>query len=207
MCSSGGKVAANDRALQESELAANKTYLADYNTTFAEQQTVLAQQKARLDAEVANPMGYTPAQLHAATTSINENTATAAKQALGSAAAFAAAHGSTDIGGGAIGQVAGQIGSAAAGEKARELSSLSQQNEQIKQEKLQAGLAGLTQVGSEYGVAAGGATTGAGSAASGTTEAGSGVLAAQEAGWQHFAGALGAASGLATSISGFKGLH
>src|ERR1700675_2913292 len=132
MCSSGGKVAANDAALQASEVAANKTYLADYNTSFAENQTVLNQQKARLDAEVSNPMGYTPAELHSATTSINENTANAAKQAIGAAAAFAAAHGSSDIGGGATGARVGQIASDVAGEKARELSALSQQNEAIK---------------------------------------------------------------------------
>jgi len=207
MCSSGGKVAANDQALQDSEVVANKTYLADYNTTFAEQQTVLAQQKARLDAEVANPMGYTPAQLHAATTSINENTSTAAKQAIGAAAAFAAAHGSTDIGGGAAGQMVGQIASGAAGEKARELSALSQQNEAIKQERLQAGLAGLTQVGSEYGGAAGRSTSGESAAAGGATEAGTGVLAAKEAGWQHFAGTLGAISGGISAVAGIPGVH
>lgn len=202
MCSSGGKVAQNDQALQDSEIAANKVYLADYNTSFAENQTVLAQQKARLDAEVSNPMGYTPAQLHSATTSINENTATAAKQAIGAASAFAAAHGSSDIGGGAIGAEAGRIGSTAALAKAGELSSLSQQNEAIKQERMQAGLAGLSQVGAGYEAAAGGATTGSGMAAKGTVEAGTGVNEAQTQAWKNFGSILGTAGSAVSTIAG-----
>ena len=202
MCSSGGKVAQNDAALQASELAANNTYLADYNTAFAENQTILAQQKARLDAEVSNPMGYTPAQLHSATTSINENTATAAKQAIGAASAFAAAHGSSDIGGGAIGAEAGRIGSTAALAKAGELSSLSQQNEQIKQERMQAGLAGLSQVGAEYGGAAGGATTGVGTTAKGAVEAGTGIEEAQAQSWKNFGSLMGTIGAGVSTVAG-----
>src|ERR1019366_1576104 len=97
MCSSGGQVAANDQSLQDANLKANSTFLADANTTFAEQQSVLRQQQVKLAYIAANPMGYTPQQLHTATTSINDNTSRAAKQALGSAAAFAAAHGGADI--------------------------------------------------------------------------------------------------------------
>lgn len=197
MCSGSGKVAANDQALQDSEIAANKASLADATLAFGEQQTVLAQQKARYDAEVANPLGYTTAQLHTATTSINENTATAAKQAIGSAAAFAAAHGSSDIGGGGAATEAGKFGMMAASTKADELAKLSQQNEAIKQEKLQSGLAGLQTVGSEYGGAYNGASSAAGTQATGATNAGSGVISANEAGWNTFAGVLGAASGAA----------
>jgi hypothetical protein len=199
-CSSGGQVATNDQALQNSEIAANKTYLQDYNTSFANQETVLAQQKARLDQEISNPMGYSPAELHSATTSINENTATAAKQAIGAAAAAGARYGSSDIGGGGTAARVGEIASAATGEKARELSSLSQQNEQLKQQRLQAGLAGLQNVASEYGGASSGATAGAGSTASGAVGAGSGVLAAKQAGWDELAGTLGAIGGVAKSF-------
>jgi len=197
MCSGSGKVAANDQALQDSEIAANKAYTADSTLAFGEQQTVLAQQKARYDAEISNPLGYTTAQLHTATTSINERTSQAAKAAIGAAAAAGAKYGSSDIGGGAIGAEAGRIGTAASMEKAGELSSLSQQDEALKQEKLQAGLAGLQTVGSEYG---GVNATSAGAASSSAGEgisAGSGTLAANEAGWNTFAGVLGAASGVA----------
>ena len=75
--------------------------------------------QAKMSYLAANPQGYTPQQLASATTSINENTATAAKQALGSAAAFAASHGGADVGNGAVGEIAGQIGSQAAQSKAQ----------------------------------------------------------------------------------------
>lgn len=197
MCSSGGSVATEDKALQAAQTAQVNTLNADYSTSFAEQQQVLKAQQARLSQMVSNPLGYSPAELHAATTSINEQTSTAAKQALGSAAAFAAAHGSSDIGGGSIGQIAGQIGSAAAGEKARELSSLSQANESMKRESMFKGLEGLNQVGAEFGGAGGTAAGASSSTAGSATNAGAGVLAAQDAGWSHLTGVLSGISGIA----------
>ena len=133
-----------------------------YGQAFANQQNVLAAQQARLSAQVANPQGYTPQQLAGATTSINENTATAAKQAIGSAAAFAAAHGGASTGSGAAGQLAGEIASGAALAKSQQLSQLSQQNQAMKQQNYWNGIQGLNQVGSAYGQAAG---TAAGSSA------------------------------------------
>ena len=106
-------IEATDHALQDSQAALASVFGADATTAFSEQQQILGQQQARLNQMVANPMGYTPEQLHAATTSINENTATAAKQAIGAAASYAAAHGGSDIGGGPIGQEVGQITSGA----------------------------------------------------------------------------------------------
>src|SRR5208282_4180090 len=122
MCSSGDSTAAG---LEKSQAAMTNTLNQDYSMTFAEQQQVLGQQIARMNYIAANPMGYTAPQLATARTSINENTAVAAKQAMGAAAAFAAAHGGADTGGGAVGEIAGQIGSAAAQSKAQQLSALS----------------------------------------------------------------------------------
>jgi hypothetical protein len=206
MCSSGGKVAVNDQALQDATLASVKQQTADYGTTFAEQQQVLNSVKTRMAAMAANPMGYTPKQLAIQTTSINENFANAAKGALGSAAAFAAAHGSSDIGGGSIGQVAGQIGGAVATGKAQALSSLAQQNEDLKQQNMKFGLEGLNQVGSEYGGAGATAIGSVGSVADASTQAGAGVTAAQDAGWNRLTGVLSGLSGMAQAASGFKGL-
>jgi hypothetical protein len=196
MCSSGGKVGQTDEALQKSQAAMTNTLNNDYATSFAEQQSVLANVNAKLNYETANPMGYTPQQLATATTAINENTATAAKQALGSAAAFAATHGGADIGGGAVGEMAGQIGSAAAQSKAQQLAQLSNQNQAMKQENFWKGLSGLSGVGSEYGQASGTAISGAGSAANSSVGAGSGALAAQQAGWQDIGGVISGIGGL-----------
>jgi hypothetical protein len=196
MCSGGGEVGATDEALQQSQAAMTNTLNADYSTTFAEQQSVLANLNAKMNYEAANPMGYTPQQLATATTAINENTATAAKQAIGAAGAYAAAHGGADVGNGAIGQIAGQIGSAATQSKAQQLAALSNQNQGMKQQNFWNAISGLNSVGSEYGGAGGTAIGGAGSAANSSTGAGSGALAAQQAGWQDIGGVISGIAGL-----------
>jgi hypothetical protein len=198
-CSSGGKVAVDDQALQDATLASVKQQTADYGTTFAEQQQVLNSIKTRMQAEATNPMGYTPAQLAIQRTSINENFSNAAKQALGSAAAFAAAHGSSDIGGGATGQIAGQIGTAAATGAAQARASLAQQNEALKQENRWKALSGLDTVGAQYGGAGATAIGNVAGVSNASTGAGEGVTQAKQAGWQDVSGVLSGISGLATA--------
>jgi hypothetical protein len=199
MCSSGGQVGQTDQALQQAQANMTNTLNQDYSTTFAEQQSVLGQQQARLNYLAANPMGYTPQQLHSATTAINENTSNAAKQAIGAASAYAAAHGGADVGGGPVAEVAGQIASNAAQSKAQQLSSLSQQNQALKQQNFWNAIGGLNSVGSELGGAGGTAISGAGSAANSAVNAGSGALAAQQAGWQNLSGVLSGIGGLVGS--------
>ena len=196
MCSSGGQVAVNDAALQEADLAATKAYTADANVSFAENQAVQGAQMAKLNYLTANPMGYTPAQLHTATTSINENTATAAKHAIGAAAGYAAAHGGADVGGGGASELAGQIMSGAAQSKAQSLSALSQQNEELKQKNMWSALSGLQEVGSGYGSTF---NTGAGAGSSASTAgvgAGGGVEQAKYAGMEAFGSVLSGVAGL-----------
>jgi hypothetical protein len=204
-CSSGGKVAANDQALQDANLAANTNFLNDAKTSFAEQQQIQAKQTAFANNLIANPLGYTAPQLANANTAINENFANAAKGALGSAAAFAAAHGSSDIGGGATGQIAGQIGGQAATGAAAARASLSQQNEALKRESMLTGLQELNTAGTGAQGAVGGSVSGAGTTGETTTNAGTGVTAAQQAGWGDVTGVLSGISGLATAgLSPFK---
>lgn len=200
-CSSGDQTASG---LEKAQAKMAATLNQDYATTFAEQQSVLANLSAKMNYITANPMGYTAPQLATARTSINENTAVAAKQALGSAAAFAATHGGADIGGGAIGELAGQIGSSAAQSKAQQLASLSQQNEALKQENFWKGIQGLNSVSSQYGGAGGTAIGGAGSAASTSVDAGRLKLASEQAGWQNAMGVVSGIGGLATAASGFN---
>jgi hypothetical protein len=201
MCSSGGEISQSDEALQKAQTAMTNTLNQDYSTTFAEQQSVLNNQMARLNAIAANPMGYTTAQLHNATTNINENTASAAKNAVGAAAAYAASHGGSagDVGGGPESQAVGQAVSGAAQSKAAQLSALSQQNEGLKQQNFWNAIGGLNSVGSELGGAGGTAIGGAGNAAGSAVGAGSGALAAQQAGWQDVAGVIGGIASLGTA--------
>jgi len=192
-CSGGDDTA---KALEKSQAAMTTTLNNDYQTSFGEQQQVLSNLQAKLNYEATNPMGYTPTQLAAARTSINENTAGAAKRALGSAAAFAATHGGSDIGGGATGEIAGEISSAAAQSKSAQLASLAQQNEALKQENMWKGIAGLSGVASEYGGGAGTAISGAGSSANSSVGAGNLLLQSQQAGWADVGGMMSGIAGL-----------
>lgn len=203
MCSSGGSVATEDQALQDSQVALNTTLSNDYNTSFAEQQSTLGNLQARLNYMASNPMGYTPQQLATATTSINENTANAAKQAIGAASAYAAAHGGADVGSGVTGEIAGQVASNAAQSKAQQLSSLSQQSQDLKQQNLWKAISGLSGVGNEYGGSAGTAVSGANGAAESAVNAGSGSLAATQAGWSDFGGIISGIGSLATAAAQF----
>lgn len=203
---SGGATQQTDQALQTSQAAAASNLQADYATTFAEQQNVLAQQTAKLNYIASNPMGYSPQELASATTNINENTASGAKQALGAAAAFAASHGGADIGSGTTGQIAGEIGSAAAQSKASQLATLSNANQGMKRANMWQALGGLQNVGSEYGSAASTAEGGANSSAGTSVNAGSGALAAQESGFSEFGSILSGIGGLVSAGTGVAGL-
>lgn len=205
MCSSGGSVASTDAGLQAALSAASKTMLANYNTAFGEQNAVANQQAARLNYMVANPLGYSPQQLHNATSSINENVATAAKQAIGAAAGFAAAHGGADVGSGVAGSLVGQIASEAGQSKAKQLADLSNQNQSMKQQNLWSALGGLRDVGSQFGTEASTASSGGSSAAGEAVGAGTGETAAQQAGWQDVSGVLSGISGIAQAgVKAFK---
>lgn len=198
-CSTAKKVAQSDLALNQAETAMTNTLNADYSANFANYEKILGQQSAKLNYIASNPMGYSPAELHSATTAINENTANAAKAALGSAAAFAAAHGGADIGGGATGMIAGQIGSAAAQSKAQQLAALSNQNQEMKRQNFWSALNGLNQVASGYEGGGASELSGASGAAGGAVNAGSGAVTASNIGWEDAAGIISGIGGLASA--------
>ena len=204
MCSSKDPTAV---ALEKSRAKTSDTLAADYDIAFAHNMQVANQMKARMDAMATNPMGYTKPQLALARTSINETTATAAKQAMGSAAAFAASHGGADVGNGAVGQLAGEIGAGATLAKSQQLAQLSQQDEQLKQENYWRAISGLGAAGSEYGSAGGtaiGASTGQADA---SVSAGKLNLEAKQAGWQNAMGVVSGIGGLVTAGAGIPGVH
>jgi hypothetical protein len=201
MCSSGGDVAAQDKTLQDANTAANTQFLADANTAFAGQQAIQAKQTALANNMIANPLGYTPRQLAIQTTGVNENFARAAKNALGSAAAFGAAHGAADVGGGGAGEMAAQIGTAAATGKAGALSDIASANEQQKRESMLLGLNELNTAGTAAGGAAGTAIGGAGTTAKSGVEAGTGVNEAQKQAWSNFGSILGTAGSAVSTLA------
>ena len=197
MCSGSGKVQDDAQQEQNLQLATSKTLAANYNTTFAQQQQVLAQQKAIANNVIANPMGLSPQELATATTSINENVARGAKQAMGAAAAFAASHGGADVGSGATGQIAGQIASDAASAKSGELANLSNTNQAVKRANLWQGINLLSQTGAEYGGSGSTSIGNEGGVVNAGTNAGQLSLTAGQTGYQDVLGGLQAAGGLA----------
>ena len=132
-----------------------------------------------------------------ATTSINENTARAAKQAMGAAAGFAASHGGADVGSGATGQIAGEIASEATQSKSGQLANLSNTNQAVKRANLWQGINLLQNTGAAYG---GQSETGIGNeggVVNAGTNAGQLSLTAGQQSYQDVLGGLQAAGGLA----------
>jgi hypothetical protein len=196
-CCSAGDQTAKD--IEETQLATAKTLTADYSQSYAEQQSLLQSQQAKLNAILANPLGYSPQELAAAKTAINENTATAAKQAIGAAGAYAAAHGGADVGSGAAGEIAGAIGSAATQSKAQQLSALSEQNQAMKRQNYWNAISGLSNVGAQFGGAAGTSISGANSAANSAVNAGDLALQSSQAGWGDVGSIISGVAGLGTA--------
>ena len=113
-----------------------------------------------------------------------------------------AIHGGADVGSGATGMVAGAIGSAAATSKAAQLTSLSENNQNLKQQNYWNAIQGLNSVGAQYGGSGATAIGGANSAAEGAVNAGSGATAAGNAGWQDLGSLLGGIGALVTGGAG-----
>lgn len=199
MCSGAGGVESDSQELEKAQLNMTNELDANYQMAFAEQQQVLQQQQARLNAIAANPMGLSQQQMATSTTSINENTAAAAKRAMGAAAAFAAQHGGADVGSGVVGQIAGEIGSEAAQSKANQIAQLSNVNQATKQQNLWKALGGMQEVGNAYQGASGTAAGSSAGVAGSSTQAGGEVLQAGNEGWSDVLGALGAAGGALTA--------
>ena len=187
--------------MQNANLAANTNFLNDAKTAFAEQQQIQAKQTALANNMIANH-AHTPKELAIQTTGVNENFSRAAKNALGSAAAFSATHGASDVGGGGTGEMAAQIGTAAATGKAGALSDIASRNEEMKRQSMLTGLSELNQAGSAAQSAEGGSVSGADTTGTTTTKAGEGAIQAAQSGWQDFAGVLGAVGSLAKAGAG-----
>ena len=199
-CSAGDSTATG---LETSQAANANVFYQDAQESFNQNASIQAQLAARMQYMASNPMGLTPQQMSTATTNINENTATAAKQAIGSAAAYAASHGSADVGGSGIGQAVGQIGSEAALAKSGQLAQLSNVNQQLKNSNMWNAIGGLSGVGRDYGSMSGESANASTGAADASVNAGKLALASQQAGWSDVGSVV---SGIGSLASGAGGL-
>lgn len=192
-------VASQDKQLQADAMANYQTLTNNYNLAFKEQQQVAQAQNARLNAIYANPMGLSPQELAGQTTSVNENTAAAAKQALAAAGAFAARGGAADVGSGAGAQLAGSALTSLAANKASNLTAIAQENQSVKRANMWQALNGLSNTGAQFGGMAGQALEGAGNAGSLGVSAGNAEISAQQAANQAAWGTISGLAGLASA--------
>ena len=200
MCSkTANEVAQSDLDLNSAQMQMTNTLNQDYSASFAQEQQNLQQQQAKLNAIASNPMGYSPEEMNAMTTSINENTSNAAKQAIGAAASYAAAHGAADTGSGPTGLIAGQIASQAGQAKAAQLSQLSEANAGLKRQNFWTAMQGLSGVGSAFGNAANTAIGGAGTTSNSAVGAGKGAVDASQTGIEDVGSVLTGIGGLASA--------
>lgn len=198
-CSSGDQTASS---LEKTQSANSQTVFNEYQQMLAQNQSVLANLNAKLNYEAANPLGLTQPQMAGATTAINENTARAAQQAAGAAAAYGSARMGADVGSGATGQIAGEIYSGAAQSKAQQLAALSRQNEALKQENFWRSISGLGGVASGYGESARGAGSESTSMADASVNAGKLALQSQQATWGDIGGIISGVAGLGMAGAG-----
>ena len=203
-CWSGGDVGANDKQLMAANATAAKTSTANYFAALGAQSQIANSLATKAAYMSANPLGYSPEALHAATTSINENTANAAKAAIGKAASYAAQRGVSDVGGGAAGMEVGNIAEQAAQAKSAQLGELTQQNQAMKQQNLYAALSTLKGAGSEFGGVAGTSAGAAGEQTGASLKAGEGEIAAKQAQQQMIGADIQEGAAIATGIPGIS---
>lgn len=193
------KVASADKQLQADAQANYQVLTSNYNLAFREQQQVAKAQTDRLNAIYANPMGLSPQELASQTTSVNENTAAAARHALAVAGAFAGRGGAADVGSGAGAQLAGQALTSLAANKASNLRAIAQENQAVKRQQMWQALSGLNAVGGQFGGMAGQALSGAGQAGNLSIGAGNAEISAQQAANKAAWGTIGGLAGLASA--------
>ena len=202
MCCGGDSTAAG---LEKAQAADSAVFFQDSQISFAENQNIQAQLAARMQYMASNPMGLPPAQLATAATSINENTATAAKHAIGAAAAYSAGHGSADVGGSGVGQAVGQATTEIAGMRSKEQADLANLNASVKNQNMWNAIGGLSQVGAGYGGGFGTGSQASQGAADASVNAGKLLLASQQAGWADIGGMMSGIGSLAGGVGGLMG--
>jgi hypothetical protein len=202
MCCGSGAVQSDQQALMAAQTQFTNTLNANYETAFGEQQSALKEVMANANNLIANPTGAPQQTLAQMTTAINENAATAGKQAAGAIAAAAARGGAADVGSGAGGQIASIVEPAIAANKASNLANLSTWNQQVKLAQQQQGREMLSNAAAGFGAAGGTAAGNSAGVAESSTGAGKLALQAGQTGFQDILGGLSAAgAGLETAGS------
>lgn len=197
MCSEADQ---SEVALRDAELSFTKTLQASFATTFANQQQILGTLSTALQKQIANPQGFTPAEMSALRTGATDTAAVTTANAQKAAAAYSASHGGADLGSGVQSEIQGEIATGGSTQLSQNQNQITVANAQQQQQNYWNAIGGLTQVGAAYdptGYA--NASTGAAGA---TTAASNAISAEQQQGWQNAFGLVSGAAGLATAGAG-----
>jgi hypothetical protein len=197
MCSSANPT---EQALQQSQAAFTGTLQNSFSQTFAQNQQILGSLSSTLQKAIANPQGYTPAEMAALRTNATDTVANSTANAQRAAGAYNSAHGGADLGSGVAAQISGQATQAGIQANSQAQNQISVANAQQQQQNYWNAIGGLTQVGAAYNPTGyAGAETGAANSTTGASQA---VSAEQQQGWQNAFGVVQGVAGLGMAAAG-----
>jgi hypothetical protein len=196
MCSSADPT---EQGLEQSQAAFTNTLQSAFSTTFAANQQILGTLSSTLEKAIANPQGFTPAEMTALRTNATDTVAGQTANAQRGAAAYGATHGGQNLGSGVQAQIQGQVATGGMQQLSGEQNQITVANAQQQQQNYWNAVSGLTNVGAAYNPTGyAGAET---SAANSTTSAAAQTLAEQQSGWQDAFGVVSGVAGLGMAAS------
>lgn len=201
MCSSADPT---QEKLRDSQAAFTNTLQTAFKSTFANQQQILSGLTATLTKAIANPAGFTPAQMAALRTGAMDSTANTTANATKAAGEYAATHGGADLGSGVQAQIQGGIQVAGAQQLAGQNQQITLADAAQRQQNYWNSISGLTQVGAAYNPAGiAGVET---NSANATSTASQVVDAERQQSWNNAFGVVNGIAGLAGAATGLGGL-
>lgn len=201
MCSSADPT---QEALRDSQAAFTNTLQASFKTAFANNQAILGNLSKILTKAIADPQGYSPAEIAALRTGATDTTARTVANATKAAGEYSATHGGANLGSGVQAQIEGGIQSGGQQQLSAEQNQITIADAERKQQNYWNAIGGLTQVGAAYNPT-GYASVETGSA-NATSTASQVVDAEKQQGWNNAFGVVNGIAGLATAATGLGGL-
>ncbi len=191
-----------DQTAAHSELSFEQTLINSFKAQYGNQQNILNFLLPGLEGQVANPQGFDTRTLAALQTQAINNRAMQEQNAIKGAQSYEAAHSGAGLPSGVNAQIAGQIAGQSGAALQGDLTSIQQQNEQLKNQnywRANGALSGIAEMESPTSYA--GAEIGAGNAVANISQA---STASDNSGFMgslsnSFGSSLGKAAGTATS--------
>lgn len=197
MCSSADPT---QQALRDSQAAFTNTLQSSFKTAFAANQSILGNLTSTLTKAIANPQGYTPAEMAALRTGVTDSVATGTANATRANAAYGATHGGADLGSGVQAQIQGQTQEAGMVANSQGQNQVTIGNAERQQTNYWTAINGLTQVGAAYNPT--GYASAESNSANATTSASQVVDAERQQSWNNAFGVVKGVAGLATAAAG-----